>query len=165
MFENSRYTVFLNAIPVPEGWPPMLTLSIRDHNRETVRDWRDLQRIKNEIVGPQHEAVELFPAESRLVDSANQYHLWVISEPDVCFPFGFTRRAVADGSGELTFMGTRQRKMENPPDDAISEAEILDQHKAAMAQVQDERDRKLALQQGGGVIYNAATPDAEADAE
>jgi len=29
------------------------------------------------IVGEEHEAFEVYPAESRLVDTANQYHLWV----------------------------------------------------------------------------------------
>jgi hypothetical protein len=37
-----------------------------------VHDWRDLQRIKNQLVGPECEAVELYPAESRKVDTANQ---------------------------------------------------------------------------------------------
>ena len=31
-----------------------------------IRDWRHFQQIKNELVGPECEAVELYPAESRL---------------------------------------------------------------------------------------------------
>lgn len=42
-----------------------------------------------------NEGVELYPAESRKADSANQYHLWVLSEP-IQFPFGFQSRFVVD---------------------------------------------------------------------
>lgn len=56
-------------------------------------DWRDFQRIKNELVAPEAEAVELFPAESRLVDTANHYHLWVF--PEYRFPFGMQAREVS----------------------------------------------------------------------
>ena len=46
------------------------------------RNWRHMQQIKNELVGPQCEGVELYPAERRLIDQANMYHLWVIDEND-----------------------------------------------------------------------------------
>lgn len=60
--------------------PPMIHLSIRRQDREPCRDWRDFQRIKNQLAGPEWEAMEIYPAESRIVDMANQYHLW-------CFEF------------------------------------------------------------------------------
>lgn len=70
-------------------------LSIRRLDRQPCRDWRDLQAIKNQLVGPECEGCELYPAESRLVDSANQFHLWVVKDPEFRFPFGFAgRRAV-----------------------------------------------------------------------
>ena len=51
--------------------------------------------MQNELVGDECEAIELYPAESRLVDTANQYWLW-------CFPYriplGFSSRLV----GEMT---------------------------------------------------------------
>jgi len=68
---------------------PMVHLSIKRRDREIIRDWRDLQEIKNELVGPDCEAVELFPDETRLVDTSNQYHLWALAEPGLHFPFGF----------------------------------------------------------------------------
>lgn len=61
-----------------------------------MHDWRDLQAIKNELVGPEHEAIELYPAESRLVDTANQYHLWVLKDPSQRIPVGWTQRLVMD---------------------------------------------------------------------
>ena len=53
-------------------------LSIRHQNRKAIRDWRHFQRIKNELVGAEREAIEIFPPESQLVDTANQYHLFVL---------------------------------------------------------------------------------------
>lgn len=74
--------------------PPLKWLSIKRRDKAPVHDWRDFQRIKNEIVGPECEGVELYPAESRLVDCANQYHMFVITDPNFRFPFGFNERAV-----------------------------------------------------------------------
>ena len=36
-----------------------------------------MKQIKNEVFGPDREAVQLFPAEDRLVDTANEYWLYV----------------------------------------------------------------------------------------
>lgn len=59
----------------------------------SVFDWRHLQQIKNQICGEEWEAVELFPAESRLKDPSNARYLWCQKEP---FPFGFSGRVVLD---------------------------------------------------------------------
>lgn len=40
--------------------------------------------------------VELYPAESRLVDTANQYHLYVVDSKAFRFGFGFQSRAVRE---------------------------------------------------------------------
>lgn len=78
MFKNNRYTVTVRHLR-QEGAPRGVVthLSIRRNDRKPLRDWRDLQRIKNDLCGPEAEGVELFPAESRLLDASNQYHLWV----------------------------------------------------------------------------------------
>lgn len=52
-------------------------LSIKRRNKNPAHDWRDLQAIKNALVGPKFEAIELYPASSRVIDTANQFHLWV----------------------------------------------------------------------------------------
>lgn len=98
---NEIYSVALyrNDAP-PPGWPPMIHLSIKRNDREPIHDWRELQGIKNALVGPEHEGVELYPAEGRKVDTANQYHLWVLANSADCFPFGFATRAVSDDTGE-----------------------------------------------------------------
>lgn len=89
-FENNFYHVELNYCA------PFVQLTISRHDGGNCKVWRHLQTIKNELVGPEHEAVELFPAESRLVDTANQYHLWVHVDADFRFPFGYSSRLVFD---------------------------------------------------------------------
>lgn len=95
---NNRYQVAVRKADVGENWPEMWHLSIKRIDRGVIHDWRELQEIKNMLVGPEHEAVEIYPAESRLVDSANQYHLWVMCDPDIRFPFGFNARVVDEKS-------------------------------------------------------------------
>lgn len=105
---NNVYQVNMTEADVGDGWPPMLHLSIKRRDKKTIRDWRHLQQIKNELVGSDHEGVEIFPAESRLVDSANQYHLWVLKTAGQKFPFGWTDRLVK-GPGEGPQIGAKQR--------------------------------------------------------
>ncbi len=60
-----------------------------------IRDWRHFQLIKNQLIGEECEAVELYPAESRKVDSANKYHLYGVKDPAFRFPFGWEERDVS----------------------------------------------------------------------
>lgn len=88
---NSRYQVNVRRGDAPESGSRIVWLSIkrRDKQPPGPERFRDFQRIKNELVGPEHEAVEIYPAESRMVDTSNQYHLWVFSDPAFRLPFGF----------------------------------------------------------------------------
>lgn len=79
----------------------------RRDGRVILRDWRHFQQIKNEICGEECEGVELYPAESRLTDTSNKYHIWVINDPTFRFPFGFPDRDVSDMGGKTP--GMRQR--------------------------------------------------------
>jgi len=63
---------------VASDWGDLLHLMVRRHDELPIRSWAEMQSIKNEIVGAERTAVEVFPAESQLVDSANMYHLWVL---------------------------------------------------------------------------------------
>lgn len=90
---NDVYQV--NVSELPDG---MTHLSIKRIDKAPVHDWRDLQSIKNALTAPEREAVEIYPAESRKVDTANQYHLWVLPA-GVEIPFGFSVRAVTDSPG------------------------------------------------------------------
>lgn len=82
-------------------------LNIRRRDGKVImRDWRHFQAIKNQLCGEEVEAVELYPAESRLVDTSNKYHLWCLP-PGERFPFGFNKRDVLNMEGSTN--GTRQR--------------------------------------------------------
>lgn len=59
-----------------------------------IRDWRHFQLIKNQLIGEECEAVELYPAESRKVDTSNKYHLYGVTDPAFRFPFGWEERDV-----------------------------------------------------------------------
>ena len=105
---NSIYQVQLRDHHA-EGWPRMVWLSIKRRDKEPIRDWRDLQRIKNELIGPENEAIELFPAESRLVDTSNQYHLYALKERGQRFPFGMNDGRAVLSHEQVSGMGAKQR--------------------------------------------------------
>lgn len=74
-FVNSVYSV--QEIDALNG---MVVLMIKRHDNKPIREWSSMQAIKNAIVGPEREAVEIYPPDSELVDVANMYHLWVLPE-------------------------------------------------------------------------------------
>jgi hypothetical protein len=123
-FVNSRYDVAVwRGHDATLG--DYLHLSIKDLGRSARHDWRDLQRIKNELVGPEFEAIELYPAESRLVDTANQFHLFVFHtwRP----PVGFQTRLVADADAPSAFAPRAvQRPFDHDarPADCVTGAEL-----------------------------------------
>jgi hypothetical protein len=107
LLHNNRYHVFVRRLANPvEGGPDIIHLSIRDNERSARHDWRDFQRIKNEIVGPEIEMVEVYPRESHLVDNANQFHLWgFLTEEPV-----FTKMGLAWEQGRLVWDGDPDTK-------------------------------------------------------
>lgn len=107
---NDTYQVSLTPIGCPFGAElgPMWHVSIKRRDKAPIHDWRDLQEIKNELVGKECEGMELYPAESRLVDTANQYHLFVFHRNSVRFPLGFQERMVT-GPDVAEAIGARQR--------------------------------------------------------
>ena len=91
MWQNSRYTVLIFRHEVQGLGPDMIHLSIRrnDRQRPGPERYRDFQRIKTELVGPDNEGVELYPAEARVADCADQYHMYVMADPTLSFWFGY----------------------------------------------------------------------------
>jgi hypothetical protein len=65
--------------PVFNSKGGMIQLGISAVDGTAKHDFRDMQEIKNQLAGPECEAFELYPAESRLLDPSNYYSLW-------CFP-------------------------------------------------------------------------------
>ena len=88
LWMNDIYTVHVNRHQkTPIGM--MTWLSIKRNDKQALPDWRHFQWIKNQLVGEENEGCELYPSESRIVDGANQYHIWVFEDPTIKFPFGF----------------------------------------------------------------------------
>ena len=102
-WKNDVYTVWQFEV-LGSGWEH---LSIKRNDRGAVLDWRHLQQIKDEICGPDREAVELFPAASRLLDAANQRHLWVYPAGK-CFPLGAWERSVGTPEEAAAFGGVNR---------------------------------------------------------
>lgn len=92
VYQVQRSTVHRGTV----GWPNFVHLSIKRIDKAPVTDWADMQQIKNELVGQENEGMQIFPAESRLVDMANQYHLWCFVDPEVKIPMGWTERMVGN---------------------------------------------------------------------
>lgn len=74
---NNRYVVLANRFLSTE-WGFCDHLWIRRADDRNLFPWQDLQRIKDELLGPERVALEVFPRRSELVDQANMRHLWVL---------------------------------------------------------------------------------------
>ena len=64
---------------------PMLHLAIRSiahagTDRGIEPTWNELQRIKNELVSPESEAVQAYPRDADVMDQADMYHLFVLPQ-------------------------------------------------------------------------------------
>lgn len=95
VYINSLYQVEKKVIQSNDPKVPSIVwLAVKRRDSQPCRDWRDMQAIKNQLIGPECEAVELYPAESRKVDTGNQYHLWGFADPKYRFPFGFRERLI-----------------------------------------------------------------------
>lgn len=97
-YMNDNYVATLHPVETQDGWPKMVQLSIRRVDRKPIHDWRHLQQIKNDIFSPLHEAVELYPMADRVVDTANSYHLFVLTVEGLQFPFGWPSGLRSDDS-------------------------------------------------------------------
>ncbi len=80
-------------VHVPELKGRCTWLTIKRKDKRNVNNWQDMQTIKNRLVGTNCDAIQLFPAENRMVNTANQYHLIVLPE-DASIPFGWVTRVV-----------------------------------------------------------------------
>lgn len=111
---DAQCTYWINdtyQVQMRDDGQTMIHLNIRRRDGGAIlRDWRHFQQIKNELVGFENEAVELYPAESRLVDTTNKYHLYVAKDPNFRFPFGFEARDV-DYETTGNAAGLRQRPL------------------------------------------------------
>ncbi|TCX51947.1 MULTISPECIES: hypothetical protein [unclassified Dehalobacter] len=82
--EGYKYAVMSRKIKT--AWGEIEHVCIRNADNTDI-PWAEKQRIKNELFGKEVLAIEVFPAESRLIDQAGMYHLWVFPE-GAELPFG-----------------------------------------------------------------------------
>ncbi len=124
IYKNHLYTVTVTRHV--NGW--VEELSIRRNDRKAVHDWRHFQRIKDELAGEEIEAVEVYPARRRLMDTANQYYLYCLP-PGVTLPLGYDGPTNLVDAGEHVADGAIQRPL---PEDwestfAQTQARIVEQ--------------------------------------
>ena len=81
---NNRYSVQVSDYS--SAWGNIVHLWIRRHDGAMPNSWSDMQRVKNELIGLDRVAVEIFPPQDDLVDQANMAHIWVLPE-DFVLPF------------------------------------------------------------------------------
>jgi hypothetical protein len=160
LFKNSRYTV--NVRHLTGGWTH---LSFKRNDRNLIHDWREVQRIKNEICGPEREGIELYPAESRLVDTATQWHIWVAPE-GVKIPIGFDEgRTVLDKTGAPG--KAKQREQEVKTEDMATATELIKKYERIAAEKHPfgspEYYDCIVDQRRADLAKDAATPEETAD--
>lgn len=112
VWRNNRYQCI--ARPFQTAIGEMWHLSIHTHDRGPVRNWRHLQQIKNEVVGENRTAVEVFPPERSLVDTSNEYHLWVFPAGE-SLGFGLDESLVSDDEGAKEFTDNPDHKGRQEP--------------------------------------------------
>ncbi len=42
--------------------------------------WHEMQRIKTELAGPDATGIEVYPPEREIVDQADMFHIWIVSD-------------------------------------------------------------------------------------
>ena len=137
VWANDKYVVHVRKDIEAMG-QLMTHLSIRNADNTAIRDWRDMQYIKNELVGEENEGFELFPKESRLVDTANQFHIWVFQSTEGGVPIGWSERVVTDlcehpqHKHKLLTKGAKQRLFDadrKPHDNYANFKKIIEEQK------------------------------------
>lgn len=83
---NDVYSVQVYRVRTDMG--VVLHLIVRGQQDNQEPPWRDLQRIKDELLGEDAYAVQVYPRKADVVDQADVYHLWVLPNE---LPFGLHR--------------------------------------------------------------------------
>lgn len=95
IFTNKSHCVIVTPMSIKHQMDGWVSLSVKRHDRKAECDWRIFQRIKNDLVGEKREAVQLFPSMDRVLDTANQYFLWVAPK-NYIFGIGQVDQEVSD---------------------------------------------------------------------
>lgn len=89
-YSNNRYGVqvyecFIEKLGLAGETITQVTIG-RHGDLESIT-WDELQRIKNELIGEDRVAIEIYPPVRQLVNQANLRHLWVFHQ-GYTLPFG-----------------------------------------------------------------------------
>lgn len=105
---NSRYRVTVTeakqSLLKCKCWKMLIIRA----DQSAHHDYRDYQRIKDDIFGPEAEALELYPARSREVDPSNAFILYVFDKRRI--PIGVPVKNVCTQDRSLA----PQRRFEGP---------------------------------------------------
>lgn len=82
IFKNNRYVVQIYGWNT--GWGKCDRVLIRRADASAIHNWHELQRLKNEIWGPECTALEVYPKASNLIDDKNIYWMWVFPPEFQC---------------------------------------------------------------------------------
>lgn len=88
VFVSASFQVNVRACKPKQEWPLMFHASIKRRDREVIIDRSPFQQIKKELFGERFEGLELYPSRNRVLDQANQYHLWVPAEEGAWLDIG-----------------------------------------------------------------------------
>lgn len=78
-WKNNKYLA-MEFASRETSYGPVRHLIIQKTTGERIVRWGPLQRIKNEVAGPDAIAVELYPAERDVIEDCHVYHLWLLPE-------------------------------------------------------------------------------------
>jgi hypothetical protein len=84
VYSNNRYIVMIDDHRKTTHGEAICALIQAVDGLPIKNHWSELQRIKNEIFGPETLAIEYYPAESKLTNDHNIYWLWIF--PDGIIP-------------------------------------------------------------------------------
>lgn len=145
IFLNSRYQVEVRHSGEYPVFGSVAELSIKRRDKEALYDWRDIQLIKNQLFGANCTAIQIFPPERHLVDTANQYYFYVFSDAFE-FPFGFKERLLNHRAE--TGVGSRRLSKQKPfephqmPPDIEQQQKHFDEARAVVSEVMRIADRE-----------------------
>lgn len=86
MYDNEIHVVTVTSLTT--SWGLMTHVAIRRKDQKAAT-WDEAQRVKNELVGTEARAIEVYPAAKDVVNQAPVRHLWVLPK-GFELPFGLT---------------------------------------------------------------------------
>lgn len=76
-YRNNRYIVMINDHAKTDKGEAIRAMIQKVDDTPILGHWSEIQKIKNQIFGPETVAVEYYPSESKLVDDHNIYWIWI----------------------------------------------------------------------------------------